>query len=609
MMKLNRRALLVATLSLVTSPVLTAQPLVLGTHTQCVTRSIPASATGWAEDVIIDKFDPDLGLLTGVSFTTTGTLEGTASIESTSLNPGFLLATFSAVIRIFRPGEIIPITQLTPSEQFDFSAAAFDGTVDFDGPSGMTFSGISVSELSSHTSPAPLSDLDLFTGVSGGVPGTIVLPVTATGTSTATGVGNLVVQIQQTAALIIEVCYTYDPHVVSDSDSTALIPTNWTDSVTLDRFDPDLGILTDVIITLTGTMTTQAQVESLDALPGSFSLSVGTSIVVDRPGGGSILLVATPQVDFLEYLTGFDGAVDFGGSSGVTFPGVNQVDVDTVTAPPRVSDLALFTGTPGPGHAGTITLPVSANSAFNSSGPGNISLLLQLSASAAVDIEYHFDLDCNQNGVDDNIDLQAGSLDRNANGIPDECEVLPSFCNGDGGDGMGCTDCPCGNNATPGTTGGCLNSALRSARLEASGDASVSLPAGSTIDLRFSITDAPPLAFCILNSGDAIAPGDMANPCFGLNSGAQAAAFDGLRCAIVNTRRHGGRSADLNGEVGITNNPWGGEGGPLAGLAVAGAGFVAGQTRFWQVINRDDPLASCMRGLNTSQAIQITFAP
>lgn len=187
--------------------------------------------------------------------------------------------------------------------------------------------------------------------------------------------------------------------------------------------------------------------------------------------------------------------------------------------------------------------------------------------------------------------------------------VGTSLCNGDGGDQMGCTNCPCGNNSAVGTVGGCLNGAGTGARLAATGDPSVSLPSGSTSDLRFALSGAPGLAFCILNSGDGVAPGGMANPCFGLGSGVQSIQFDGLRCAITNTRRHGGRSADANGDVGATNNPWGGEGGPPVGLAVAGGGFASGQTRYFQVINRDDPLLSCMRGLNTSQAIEITFAP
>ncbi len=183
------------------------------------------------------------------------------------------------------------------------------------------------------------------------------------------------------------------------------------------------------------------------------------------------------------------------------------------------------------------------------------------------------------------------------------------MCNGDGGDQVGCTNCPCGNNAPAGRVGGCLNSAGYSAHLIASGDASVSLPSGDSSDLRFVLTGAPSNAFCILNSGDAVAPGNVANPCFGQYSGAQAAAFDGLRCAITNTRRHGGRSADLYGAVGIAGNPWGGQGGPPAGIAQAGAGFTSGQIRFFQVVYRDDATLGCMRGLNTSQAVRVIFVP
>ena len=187
-----------------------------------------------------------------------------------------------------------------------------------------------------------------------------------------------------------------------------------------------------------------------------------------------------------------------------------------------------------------------------------------------------------------------------------ELSVYADSCNGDGGDQLGCSDCPCANNAAPGTIGGCLNSAASATRLLASGDSSVSLAQSSASDLRFAIQGAPPNAFCILNSGDALAPTSAVNPCFGQGSGTQALAFDGLRCAVSNTRRHGGRSADTNGEV---INSWGGEGAPAAGLAQAGAGFGAGQTRFFQVIHRDDNSLVCTRGLNSSQAVEVTFEP
>jgi len=157
--------------------------------------------------------------------------------------------------------------------------------------------------------------------------------------------------------------------------------------------------------------------------------------------------------------------------------------------------------------------------------------------------------------------------------------------------------------------GGCLNSAGTGARPIASGYPSVSLPTGNQNDLRFRLAGLPASTLALLVSGDAVAPGNMANPCFGMDSGVQALAYDGIRCAIGNFRRHGGRVANAEGEVGTSTSPWGGEGNPQAGLARAGVGFLAGQTRYFQAINRDDPLASCMRGLNTSQAVEVTFLP
>ncbi len=213
------------------------------------------------------------------------------------------------------------------------------------------------------------------------------------------------------------------------------------------------------------------------------------------------------------------------------------------------------------------------------------------------------------------LDIDADSIDVTAideNGVSLDSfrieEASLGFCNGDGGDQLGCSDCPCMNNAPVGTIGGCLNSASSSARLIASGNATATPTSGSTNDLRFALTGAPPSVLAILTSGDALAPTGAGHPCFGLNSGIPAMQFDGLRCAVVNTRRHGGRATDANGAVGETNNPWGGEGAPTSGIASV-ASFTNGQTRYFQAIHRDDPLLGCMRALNTSQALEIQFTP
>ena len=127
-----------------------------------------------------------------------------------------------------------------------------------------------------------------------------------------------------------------------------------------------------------------------------------------------------------------------------------------------------------------------------------------------------------------------------------------------------------------------------------------------TTDVRFSVDGGPPNAWSLLTSGDALTPTDMANPCFGLDSGVTVMTSDGLQCVDANLAVHGGRRIDINGDVGATNDPWGGEGGPNAGVAAAG-GFVAGQTRYFQSFYREFDTAVCQTGQNTTQLVEVVF--
>ena len=206
--------------------------------------------------------------------------------------------------------------------------------------------------------------------------------------------------------------------------------------------------------------------------------------------------------------------------------------------------------------------------------------------------------DCDEDGIGDACEIQAGAPDVDQNGIPDECQFT-SHCNGDGGNQQGCTNCPCGNNSAPGTQGGCLNSVGTAARLIGMNTMSI-----SSADLRFEASGLPPQATAILVSGDAIAPQNGANPCFGLSSGIKSVSHDGLRCVVQNIRRHGNRQSDLNGNIGLTNGGWGTPDG-FFGLG----GFTAGQTKHFQIYHRDavDSVCPVGTGLNTSQAVTVTF--
>ncbi|MBL8862044.1 MAG: hypothetical protein JNK02_08535 [Planctomycetes bacterium] len=111
--------------------------------------------------------------------------------------------------------------------------------------------------------------------------------------------------------------------------------------------------------------------------------------------------------------------------------------------------------------------------------------------------------DCNQNGIEDAVDIGQGySNDDNNNGIPDECEVsYGRYCTCEVGLG------PCGNDA-PGT--GCRNSTGVGAALDGAGTSSV-----TTDDLT------------LLAAG---MPGSTSTLLFAGPTATQAAFGDGLRC-------------------------------------------------------------------------------
>ena len=179
-------------------------------------------------------------------------------------------------------------------------------------------------------------------------------------------------------------------------------------------------------------------------------------------------------------------------------------------------------------------------------------------------------------------------------------DVGTDFCRGDGGDQMGCTDCPCGNNAPPGSDGGCINEAGSSAVLTASGSASVGAQ-----DLCFDLMGANPSSFAVLTSGIAQAPANPANPCFAQNpgSGITSTTLDGLRCVVQGVLRHGTRAIDTNGDVGISNNGWGN----CSPNFPNGAAFNAGTTRHFQAIYRELQSAVCQTGQNTTQGVSVSF--
>jgi len=80
------------------------------------------------------------------------------------------------------------------------NVTAFDGTIDFGGTSGKSYTGLSNSDSETGSSV----DYATFTGS-----GNVSLPIKAQGTSTGSGAGNLLLQFATNAAASASVTYTY----------------------------------------------------------------------------------------------------------------------------------------------------------------------------------------------------------------------------------------------------------------------------------------------------------------------------------------------------------------------------------------------------------------
>ncbi|MCY2959439.1 MAG: choice-of-anchor E domain-containing protein [Planctomycetota bacterium] len=168
------------------------------------------------------------------------------------------------------------------------------------------------------------------------------------------------------------------------SDSIPLQSTNWNGTVSIPKFNPALGTLQSIQFTLSGNVQGTAKAESLDNGPTMVTTQFSANLTLTRPDN-SVIVVTIPIANFNDSFTAFDGVIDFAGTSGITHPGINASDSDTVTSPPPPSDLVLFTG------AGNITLPVVALGASIATGSGNLITQFTTQAQCTVNVCYTYE--------------------------------------------------------------------------------------------------------------------------------------------------------------------------------------------------------------------------
>jgi hypothetical protein len=196
----------------------------------------------------------------------------------------------------------------------------------------------------------------------------------------------------------------------------------------------------------------------------------------------------------------------------------------------------------------------------------------------ALDFESKPCFDCNNNGIEDAVDISTGaSTDVNGDGVPDECEKVSEYC-----------FCPSGSTCNnPNSTAGCANSHSAGAHLYFMGTTSVTAD-----DLELVTDGVPPNKFGLYYMGG----GTLSLPI-----------GDGIRCVGsggVGTFRYGVLNS---GAGGVLSSGPGVAGDSCTQFNPPGC-IVAGDTWYLQGWYRD-PAGPCGGGFNFSNGIKVEFVP
>jgi len=167
--------------------------------------SLPTTTTNWSTNIDVPQFD-DMGgtrVLKSISVFLGGTVSGTAKGESLDNAPTVVDLFLKADISLSLGGSQLAI--VIPVADASFNATAHDGTVDFGGSSGATFSNLNATD--SVKELLTLGGDDLSPWIGGG---NVTLVGAATGTSSGSGAGNLILSFATDASLSWMVSYDYN---------------------------------------------------------------------------------------------------------------------------------------------------------------------------------------------------------------------------------------------------------------------------------------------------------------------------------------------------------------------------------------------------------------
>jgi hypothetical protein len=173
--------------------------------TQVQKATFGPQTTNYSGKQSVPQFDPSLGTLTGVDVIVDASLTSDIKVQSLDNAPSHVTGNVSGQVSLTVGNGIQPlVTSLANDEGIDLPA--YDNANPFAGAASHDFGNGTATNSNSITLTSANADLSQFTGT-----GQVALNESAIATSSATGAGNLLSEINSTAQGQIEVVYHYTP--------------------------------------------------------------------------------------------------------------------------------------------------------------------------------------------------------------------------------------------------------------------------------------------------------------------------------------------------------------------------------------------------------------
>ncbi len=368
------------------------------------TKILSPNRSDWTGAVAFDRIDPAQGPILSIDLTLTGTITSGFVVESREQAAALFTSTDSASVVLRRPDGTSWLT-VAPTDTAVVGLAPGEGAV-------RRLTGLVGTGSASVTYKAggvPSADAGLLVGM-----GQVLLPVTATERVHATGPGNLDAQFTSTVAASVSTVFQTGAPTAPDNTSgstttiaidpggfTVIVPnavttaaqqrsialdtTGWTHDLQFTGFDPALGRLISVNLTLTPTVAGQIAAENLDSVAAAIAVQQRATVSAVRADGRVLDSVSATRGD-ARTLAAYDGTLDYAGASG------NGTTASDNAAPASVAvmsltdaaDIGAFIGT------GTVFVPFISTGRTTIDGPGNLAIQTALQAGVTATVSYTY---------------------------------------------------------------------------------------------------------------------------------------------------------------------------------------------------------------------------